>query len=100
MPNQTGVVFVGGSDQLGPVPVPAPFVNGGNGVIVGPGVGKAVPVPADVAPFGIVRDGFWPRSVASWLVLSVVFLLLSVQFVSPTRRWRMRRGRRTREVAP
>ena len=34
---------------------------------------------------------FWPKSVIAWLVLSVVFLLLSVQFVSPTRRWRLRR---------
>jgi ABC-type transport system involved in multi-copper enzyme maturation permease subunit len=41
-------------------------------------------------PFGVVRDSFWPRSVISWLVLSAVLLLFSVQLVSPTRRWRPR----------
>ena len=50
--------------------------------------------PADVAPqvFGITRDRFWPRSVAAWLALSFALLLISVQLVSPTRRWRLRRG--------
>lgn len=45
-------------------------------------------------PFGVTRDAFWPRSVAAWLVLSVVLIVLSVQLVSPTRRWRLgfRRG--------
>jgi hypothetical protein len=40
--------------------------------------------------FGIVRDGFWPRSVLAWLLISLVFTALSVQLVSPTRRWRPR----------
>ena len=40
--------------------------------------------------FGMVRDGFWPRSVLAWLVISLVFTALSVQLVSPTRRWRPR----------
>jgi hypothetical protein len=57
-----------------------------------------VPI-ADVAPFGVVRDQFWPMTVLTWLILSVVFILLSVQFVSPTRRWRLRRGRRNAEGA-
>ena len=35
----------------------------------------------------------------SWLILSAVFLLLSVQAVSPTRRWRLRRGPRPSEGA-
>jgi len=35
--------------------------------------------------------------VGAWLVLSIVFLVLSVQFVSPTRRWRLRRGPRRTE---
>jgi ABC-type transport system involved in multi-copper enzyme maturation permease subunit len=56
----------------------------------------AAPVAAAAQPFGVARDAFWPRSVASWLVLSVVFIALSIQLVSPTRRWRLglRRGSR------
>jgi hypothetical protein len=42
---------------------------------------------APVQPFGIRRDTFWPRSVAAWLVVSTVLTLVSVQLVSPTRRW-------------
>ena len=34
------------------------------------------------------RDTFWPRSVAAYLVLALVLTLVSVQLVSPTRRWR------------
>jgi ABC-type transport system involved in multi-copper enzyme maturation permease subunit len=98
LPNQNGVVLVGGGDQIIP-PAPVPLVdgvNGTSGVFVGPQaqqIGNAIGVAPDVAPFGIVRDGFWPRSVIAWLVLSVVFLVLSVQFVSPTRRWHLRRRR-------
>ena len=40
---------------------------------------------AVVEPF---RDRFWPKSVISFLVLATVMTLLSVQFVTPTRRWR------------
>lgn len=40
--------------------------------------------------FGIPRDSFWPRSTAAWIVLSIVLIVLSVQLVSPTRRWRIR----------
>jgi hypothetical protein len=36
--------------------------------------------------------------VSAWFLLSIAFLLLSVQFVSPTRRWRLRRGRRRSEA--
>jgi ABC-type transport system involved in multi-copper enzyme maturation permease subunit len=49
---------------------------------------------ATVQPFGIRRDTFWPRSVAAWLVLSMILILASVQLVSPTRRWRPRFLRR------
>jgi ABC-type transport system involved in multi-copper enzyme maturation permease subunit len=54
--------------------------------------GKAIvnDVPP-VQPFGIRRDTFWPRSVIAWLVMSAVFILASVQLVSPTRRWRFLR---------
>jgi ABC-type transport system involved in multi-copper enzyme maturation permease subunit len=99
LPTQNGVVFVqDGGREIAPA-VPVPLGNGAKGVFVGGGQAVAgdVAVGPGVAPFGIVRDGFWPRSVAAWLILSVVFLLLSVQFVSPTRRWRLPGRRRRRE---
>ena len=34
------------------------------------------------------RDRFWPKSVLSFLFLAAVMTFASVQFVSPTRRWR------------
>ena len=101
LPTQNGVVFV---QDGGPVIAPAapvPLVNGGKGVFIGPqggAIANDVVSGVGVAPFGIVRDGLWPRSVAAWLVLSVIFLLLSVQFVSPTRRWRLP-GRRQRAAS-
>jgi hypothetical protein len=85
---QNSVVFEGQ-----PVPAPMPLIDPGfrrEGVVV-PDIGV---VGGDVAPFGAARDAFWPRSVIAWLVVSVVLLILTVQFVSPTRRWRLRRGRR------
>ena len=57
--------------------------------------------PRDVIPvqqFGVSRNAFWPRSVAAWLVLSAILIAISVQLVSPTRRWRMRL-RRPRRAA-
>ena len=55
-----------------------------------------MPMPAPDAPAEVVQFGqantIWPMTVVGWLILSVVFLVLSVQFVSPTRRWRLRRG--------
>jgi ABC-type transport system involved in multi-copper enzyme maturation permease subunit len=119
LPDRNGVFpSSGGSDQA--VPLPAPAVIGNGGVIVlndgttidttglSPddiqslqrklaigNAGGQFAVPADVVPFGPTRDALWPKSVATWVVLAVVFLLLSAQFVSPTRRWRLRRGPRT-----
>jgi len=37
---------------------------------------------------GIPRDSYWPRGVASMLVMGIVLVLLSSQLLSPTRRWR------------
>ena len=101
-----------------------------NGVIinnVGGGVGVPMPVPAvpekgfapggaiaiddsgnpivnDVAapdqPFGARQDTLWPKTVAMWLGMSVFFILLSIQAVSPTRRWRILRRRGARSPAP
>jgi ABC-type transport system involved in multi-copper enzyme maturation permease subunit len=88
---QNGVVFQGGAV---PAPMPMPLVDPGfarEGAIVVPDGGIVAP---DQAPFGVARDAFWPKSVAAWLVVSLVLLLLTVQFVSPTRRWRLRGRRR------
>ena len=49
--------------------------------------------------FGIDHDTFWPRSVAAMLLASVILVVLSVQMVAPTRRWRIRRGRKPRPQA-
>ena len=93
VPSQEGVVFVGDGVSEPPVPAPAPaFDPNGGGKIRRSS--RASPwttsPPQQVLP---ARDAMWPKSVVTWLVLSVIFLLLSVQSVSPTRRWRLRRGR-------
>jgi ABC-2 type transport system permease protein len=91
VPTQDGIVFANGG--AGPAPMPAQ-----PGVVVIDGVareGAAVDIAAD--PNQVLppeREALWPRSIATWLILSVVFLLLAVQSVSPTRRWRPRRGPR------
>ncbi len=108
----------GGSIDSAPIPVPVkPGVNIGGGVVQ-PGVVVQVgaaggPVGSDgvivgdptatVAaedPFATssTRDTFWPRAAAAWLVTSVVLIILAVQLVSPTRRWRVFRRRRRTEV--
>ncbi|HUQ44278.1 MAG TPA: ABC transporter permease subunit [Candidatus Limnocylindria bacterium] len=76
-------------------PVPAPgFGIGGGGVIVNDGAnmirrggvflddGAVVPVAESF------RDRFWPKSVIAFLVLALVLTTASIQFVTPTRRWR------------
>ena len=98
LPSQNGVVFVNGGNGGGPViapAVPVPLMNGKGGGVILQGQG-GIANDVAVAQFGITRDGLWPQSIAAWLILSVAFLLLSVQFVSPTRRWRLR-GRRRRQ---
>ncbi len=103
VPDQAnGVVIF--DDGNGP-PMPAPMEPG---VVIDGKVsigGELVPAPAfdarprdvAVAPaqqFGFERDSLWTKSVATWIVLSVIFLALSVQAVSPTRRWRLGRAAR------
>jgi ABC-type transport system involved in multi-copper enzyme maturation permease subunit len=84
----TSVDFGGSAGGIAPAPAPTGKFNN--------------PVVADVAPavtvqpFGIKRDAFWPRSVAAWLVLSAILIVVSVQLVSPTRRWLPSRVRRPR----
>jgi ABC-2 type transport system permease protein len=40
--------------------------------------------------FGVGRDTYWPRSLAAMGALSILLVIISVQLVSPTRRWRIR----------
>ena len=77
------------------VPMPAVAVQGGVAFEAGVDVAaNDVIDPAQVQPFDVQRDFLWPKTVATWLILSAIFLLLSVQAVSPTRRWHIRRGPR------
>ena len=77
------------------VPVPAGpgvvIVNGN--VVQGDGTG---PDAQAAATSDSLRDRFWPKTVIAFLVMATVLTLASVQFVSPTRRWRpgVRRGLR------
>ena len=90
-------VFAGGTGGV-VVPVPVPGIDDSSGG------GKAAAPIIDQGSFQTTttRDGFWPQSAVAWLVLGAIAVLLSVQLVSPTRRWRLlRRPRgRQREVAP
>jgi hypothetical protein len=55
--------------------------------------GGAVPAPfpGDQVPaFGVARDSYWPRALGAMIAISVILIVLSVQLVSPTRRWRLR----------
>ena len=109
VPTNEGVVFTndpGVGVPAMPVPVPVGVPEKG----FAPGAGVAVDQATAIAmkraiaqgdatgpdqqQFGVARDTLWTRSVATWLVLSAIFIALSVQAVSPTRRWRLRgRGR-------
>jgi ABC-type transport system involved in multi-copper enzyme maturation permease subunit len=110
-------LFGGGLIPTEPMPNVAPGAGTGGGggldpaaaalekaiaeLVAARGVGDAPPAddviePQQVQPFGTLRDALWPQFAASWLFISVILTLVSVQFVSPTRRWRLRlpgRGR-------
>ena len=110
VPSDDGVIFTGGSEPAMAVPAPMEVVDGKGGVVVVEGGdefvvddGKGGVVNdrgefqgdlVQAQAFGVPRDTVWPKSVATYLILSAIFLFLSVQLVSPTRRWRLRRGRR------
>ena len=49
--------------------------------------------------FGVPKDSYWPRSVAAMLISALALIILSVQLVSPTRRWRLRLPRPRRKPA-
>jgi ABC-type transport system involved in multi-copper enzyme maturation permease subunit len=93
----------------GAVVAPAPAVAGGpvkvlpdgsvvmpDGTLIAAGQPQPIPVAAFDPNAGPIRDSYWPRSAAAWLVLSILLVLLSVNLVSPTRRWRPRLWRRRR----
>jgi hypothetical protein len=63
-------------------------IGGPDGVPIG--VGQAGFIDPQL---GVPRDSYWPRSLAAMAVVSLALIVLSVQLVSPTRRWRLRRGR-------
>jgi ABC-type transport system involved in multi-copper enzyme maturation permease subunit len=55
--------------------------------------------PGDVVDqFGVARDTYWPRSLLAMTIVSVLLIVLSVQLVSPTRRWHRPRRARARPV--
>ena len=91
----SGILGIPDQIILQPLDQPAPVLGGGvTGVITAPdgsiirkggGIANDVAVAAVLDPF---RDRFWPKSVISLLILAAVMTLLSVQFVTPTRRWR------------
>ena len=90
------VVTIAPGEAIAPGEKPLRVVVKG-GVAIEEGAGVAandVIDPAQVQPFDVQRDFLWPKSVVTWLILSVVFLLLSVQAVSPTRRWHLPRRSR------
>ncbi len=43
--------------------------------------------------FVVAHDSYWPRAVGVMLVSAIILVVLSVQLVSPTRRWRRPRRR-------
>ena len=115
--DQNGVIFVNGTNPpvqidtvgggplavaidrapvaLGPDEIKKLQIIAAGGGEAGAVAGKQLAIAGGApVPFEVVDAGIWQKSVSAWFVLSIVFLLLSVQFVSPTRRWRLRRGPR------
>ena len=100
VPSQNGIIFAndgGGIPAAMPAPEPGMIVDGKGEVVV---IDDDMRRPVDVdqiapdQPVAGERESLWPKHVVTWLILSFVFLVLSVQSVSPTRRWRPRRGPR------
>jgi ABC-2 type transport system permease protein len=68
--------------------VPGVVLNRGN--VGNPQANVGIAAAADA-----FRDRFWPKTVLAFLALATVMTLASVQFVSPTRRWRPSLPRRS-----
>jgi ABC-type transport system involved in multi-copper enzyme maturation permease subunit len=98
-----GAVTDGGGDILGPLFAPTSrfladdiqiqlklrgLAQGGVGANGNPNV--AIDVPGQV-PVESLRDRLWPKTVASFLLVSLILTFLSIQLVTPTRRWRFAR---------
>jgi ABC-type transport system involved in multi-copper enzyme maturation permease subunit len=86
------------TQPIGPAPFPVPVngadlgskrlvgVAGPSGVVVlDDGTNPDVTAAVTLESF---HDRFWPKTVFSFLILATLLTLVSVQFVSPTRRWR------------
>jgi ABC-2 type transport system permease protein len=102
---QSSVGAAGGPDtQVLPAPAIGRAIGGGPVFIKG---GKVFAqdgtllgdAPANVAPPAGLRDTYWPRAALAWIVVSIGLIVLSVQLVSPTRRWHLRLPVRRRAPA-
>ena len=107
--------ILGPTDQFSPpIDKPEPGFGGGVGGVVVPVTrGDVVNVnggfengdDASALAADAFRDRFWPKTVISFLALAAVLTTASIQFVSPTRRWRpslpgpVRRLRRKRSAS-
>jgi ABC-type transport system involved in multi-copper enzyme maturation permease subunit len=76
-----------GSGIFPTTPQPIGFGTDSSGTGAAPFPSDQKVAAIDPQPFGIRRDTFWPRSLRAWAILSVLFILASIQLVSPTRRW-------------
>jgi ABC-2 type transport system permease protein len=73
---------------------------GGTCQVVAGVTGQNAAFAGDVqGEFGVERDSYWPRSVVAMIVGALVLIVLTVQLVSPTRRWRIRVPRPRRRPA-
>jgi ABC-2 type transport system permease protein len=94
-----------GVDGSGPVPVgidsngnPVVLDNNGNPIPVAKLRGAQPAIAQGFAAVDTLRDRFWPKTVVSFLVLALILTLVSVQLVSPTRRWRPAIGSSLRDL--
>lgn len=77
---------LGGGGVIGPQPAVGVDANGNPVKVVG-GAGVGVTAPDQVfVGVDALRDRFWPKTVVTLLLFSVVFIFAAVQLVSPTRR--------------
>lgn len=94
-PRSGGVIFIDGDGKGPPPPIQVPPADKGV-----PVDGSSVVEARDVvAPEVVTQRGtVWVTSVVSWLGLAVLFLIVAIQAVSPTRRWRPGLRRTSRSI--